>query len=272
MSDLPPKNHNNPPLSPYELSLKEIEDLYGEAVHWLDGSKVDSAPLAEGVGKLLVSLRDAAKKADEARIAEKKPYDDAITEIQSRYLPLIGDTKTVKGKTVLAIDACKKALAPWLQKIDDEKKAIAEKARLEAEEKARLAREAFERLREQEERADAPPPEDDEGLPDSPPSAGPTLEERAAAEALFQDAKDAQIQASVAAKDTARVSGGGKRSISLRTSYKAEITDYTAFVRHLWVAHKISMKEYLDTKAKELVDSGGRGIPGVNVIEVKTAV
>src|SRR3546814_17902616 len=36
--------------------------------------------------------------------------------------------------------SCKKALAPWLQKLDDEKKAIAEAARKEAEEKIAAAR------------------------------------------------------------------------------------------------------------------------------------
>ena len=50
---------------------------------------------------------------------ENEPFD-LKAEVQARYAPLIGNTKAVKGKTVLAADACKAALAPWLMAVEAE--------------------------------------------------------------------------------------------------------------------------------------------------------
>jgi hypothetical protein len=136
--------HNNPPEpTPFEKISEEIETLYGEARLWLDGEPVATQGQADGIAKLLNMIRDAAKRADLLRVAENKPFDDGKAEVQRRYAALIADTKGMKGKTTIATDACKKALAPWLDKLDREMKAEAERLRLAAEEKARVAQEAI---------------------------------------------------------------------------------------------------------------------------------
>src|SRR3546814_6319433 len=44
---------------------------------------------ADAVGKLLDMIRQAKKAADEQRVIEKKPYDDAAKAVQTKYKPLI---------------------------------------------------------------------------------------------------------------------------------------------------------------------------------------
>ena len=102
--------HNSEP-TPFRQSREEIEALFVEAGHWLDGSGVQSEADATAVSKLLDLLRQAEKRADERRKEEAEPHDKAKAEIQARYGALIGNTKTVKGKAILAMECCKKALA-----------------------------------------------------------------------------------------------------------------------------------------------------------------
>jgi hypothetical protein len=52
-------------------------------------------------------LRKARKDADEARVAEKKPHDDAAKAVQAKWTPLL-------DKCELAETTAKKALAPYL--------------------------------------------------------------------------------------------------------------------------------------------------------------
>lgn len=227
--------------SPFELSKETIEDLYAEAQNWLDGEPVSTQEQADEIQKLLRMIQAAEKEADERRIAENKPFDDGKAEVQARYAPLIANTKTVKGMTVLAIDACKKALAPWLIKVDEENRRKAEEARREAEEKHRLAIEAM-RQRD-----------------------GVDLEASARAEALVREAKDAEAEARRAGNAKASAKGEG-RAVTLRDKYTPEITDYTAFARHVWLAHRPDMENFLSIQAAKIVASGvHNGIPGVTV-------
>jgi hypothetical protein len=117
--------------------------LFEEAKNWLDGEPIATQGQADMVQKLLRDIQAAEKEADERRTTENEPFDAGKAEVQARYAPLIANTKTTKGLTVLAVDACKKALAPWLIKIDNENRAKAEALRKEAEEKQRIAMEAM---------------------------------------------------------------------------------------------------------------------------------
>lgn len=239
---------NNPPLSPYEAVAKTIDDLYAECGLWLDGAVVDSQSLADGIGNLIALLRAAATKADAARIAEKKPLDEQIEEIQSRYNLLIGDTKKVKGKAIRAIEACKAALQPWL---DAERRRIdaeARKAREEAEAATRRAQEAIRA-------ADAA-----------------NLAEREKAEELIQEAKRADAVATKASKQTAMAGGQFGRSVSLRTEWVTEITDARAFARYVWSEHHDEIASILPEIAKRLVAQGKREMPGCIIAEMKKAV
>ena len=231
--------HNNPPLTPFEEAQAEIDGLYDEACGWLDGEAVNRQELADGISELLNLIRKHRKKADDARKTENKPFDDGKAEVQARYNPLL-------KKADLAMETCKKALVPWLDKLDREKKEAAEKARLEAEEKARAAQEAFQT------------------------SAPDNLEEREKAEALLADAKAADTAANKAARDTAKTSGGVGKAVSLRTTYKPILHDPFAAAKHYWQTDRKSIEDLLLSLAGKDVRNGKREIPGFEVIEQKT--
>ena len=58
MNQIATIGHNSPPLTPFEIVSKKIDDLYGEAKLWLDGSVVDSENFAEGATEALRALTD----------------------------------------------------------------------------------------------------------------------------------------------------------------------------------------------------------------------
>lgn len=244
----PAAGHNNPP-SPFDEVKAKIEGLYDEAKNWLDGEPVATQGQADGINKLIVMIREAAAEADDLRKTENKPFDDGKAAVQARYAPLIADTKSVKGKTVLALEAAKKALTPWLDKLDREKREAEAKARKEADEAAAKAAEAF-RLSDQ---AD--------------------LAAREEAEKLAEEAKQKEIAARQAANVKVIAKGGTGRGTGLRSYYTPEITDATAFARYVWQNHREEMAEFLQAIAKRLVDQQhDRTLPGVTIHEERKAV
>ncbi|MCD1645214.1 hypothetical protein [Aurantimonas coralicida] len=242
--------HNRPPEAideeptPFDLSRQEIDALYEEATHWLDGEPIESQEVANKVAKLMADIRAAAKTADERRKAENEPFDKGKAEVQSWYNPLI---QKERGKADLALSTCKKALAPFLQKQEDEKRRVEAAARAEAE---RLRQEAEEKVR---------------------AASGADLAKKAEAEAALSLAKSADKVANRAAKDRAGAFGGA-RAASLRTRYRAEITDMREFARFVWVNHLPELEEFLQRIAQQRVDGKSRDIPGVTVVEQKVAV
>ena len=245
------RGHNNPPSlveevepTPFEMSEVEIGDLYAEAKNWLDGEPVTTQSVADEISKLIDKLRAAANQADARRIAEKKPLDDAVAEIQARYNPLIEENKKANryGKAYLAINMAKQALAPYLQKLEDEQKAAADAARKIADEKLRVAQEAL--------RA----------------SQVADLEKRESAEALIREAEKAEAVATKAENSKAHATGG-TRAIGLRSVWRAEMVDASPFAKYVWLDHRPELTEFLETLASKLVLGGKRSLPGVNVIE-----
>lgn len=225
--------------SPFELSQEAIEDLYSEAKLWMDGQPISSQEHADDVQRLMRLIQAAEKEADERRKEEARPHDEAKAEIQTCYNALIGNTKTVKGKTVLAIEACKKALTPWLRKVEEENQRKAEEARAEAAEKQRLAMEAMQ--------------------------ARNTLEDAERAEALAKEAKQAEAEARRAGNAKAAAKGEG-RAVTMRDYYAPEITDHTAFARFIWTERQDEMRAFLASQATQLVAAGRHsGLPGVTV-------
>lgn len=232
---------NNPP-SPYDLVKEKIDGLYDEAKLWLDGESITSQEQADEIQKLMRLIQAAEKEADEARKDEAKPHDDAKAAIQERYNLLIGKTKSVTGKTVKAVDACKKALAPWLQKLEEERLEREAAAKKEAEAAAQAAMEAMRQR------------------------TGDNLEQSERAEQLVKDAKAAEAVARRIGNEKATAKGFG-RAASLRTSYVAEVTDYTAFARYVWQHHKVELSSFLDDLARQIVARGNHKIDGVTVRE-----
>ncbi|MFK4060767.1 hypothetical protein [Brucella anthropi] len=232
---------NNPP-SPYNLVKDKIDGLYDEAKLWLDGESITSQEQADEIQKLMRLIQAAEKEADEARKDEAKPHDDAKTAIQERYNLLIGKTKSVTGKTVKAVEACKKALAPWLQKLEEERLEREAAAKKEAEAAAQAAMEAMRQR------------------------TGDNLEQSERAEQLVKDAKAAEAVARRIGNEKATAKGFG-RAASLRASYVAEVTDYTAFARYVWQHHKVELSSFLDDLARQIVARGNHKIDGVTVQE-----
>lgn len=231
--------HNQPPEpTPFDLSKDTIEGLFEEAKGWLDGEPIASQEQADDLQKLLRMIQAAEKEADARRIAENEPFDAGKAEVQARYAPLIANTKSQKGMTVLAIETCKKALAPWLLKVDEENRRLAAIAKAEADEKQRIAREAMQHRQ--------------------------TLEDAERAEALVKQAKDAEAAARAADRTKAQAKGEG-RAVGLRDYYTPEISDATAFARHVWLTHRPDMERFLQTMAERLVAGGARTLPGVTV-------
>lgn len=230
--------HNAPPA--YEAFSIHIEDLLLEARNHLDGEAIQSQAQADAIGSLLDKIRTASKDADKARAAEKKPHDDAAKAVQAKWKPLIDKCDT-------ATDACKKALAPYLKRVEEEKRAKEEAARREAEEKARIAAEAVRQA-----------PLDD-------------LTAREAAEELERAAKEAEKAANKASKDGARVAGGA-RATTLRTYYHPELVTPSDALRHYVQTRPDDVKAFLLRLAEVDVREGKRTIPGFNVVAEERVV
>lgn len=229
---------NNPP--PVEVHGMGINDLYDEAKNFLDGEPIASQEQADSIGKLLGLIRDAEKAAEAQRKEEAKPFDDGKKAVQAAWKPLL-------DKCQLASEACKKTLAPWLKKLDDEQRAAAKKAREEAEEAARKAHQAMTSAR------------DDD------------LEGQQIAREMQEHAEAAHKLASRADKAKANVAGTG-RAIGLRSYFHAEIVDRRALLNHYAKTRPDDLEAWLQDQAQRDVSAGVRHIPGVNVTEERRAV
>ena len=237
--------HNNPP-SPFEEIKQKIEDLYGEAKNFADGEPIANEGQAETVSLLISHLREAAKAADKTRKDENKPFDDGKAEVQARYNPLIAETKAITGKAPLAIELCKSALQPWLQKKADEQAERERIAREQAEQAEREKREALAK------RTDS-------------------LEDAEQAEAAIRHADAAVATARSVAKDRPNVRGAGaKRAIGLQKTECPEMTDASQAMTHYWTTQRGDCEAMLLTFAERDVRAGKSPIPGFVIREKKT--
>ncbi len=243
--------HNNPPeATTFETIKGELEDLRIEAGNFLDGQPIASQAEADALGLMLSKVLAAAGKADKARVAEKKPHDDAANEVQERYNTLIGKTKAVTGVAVRMETAIKSALTVWLKKVADEQEA----ARLEAE---RVARET---------QAQAE-------LSIASTHDTPDIDERDAALRDVDVARQAAIDLGVANRAKAQVQGE-TRAIGLRSTFHPEITDRIEALKY-YKENRLS--EYIDGLeamvlgfARDDIRAGKRsGIPGIEIVETK---
>jgi hypothetical protein len=187
------------------------------------------------VSKLLDELRKASKDADSARTVEKKPHDDAAKVVQKRWKPLL-------DRCDVAAQVCKDALRPYLQRQEAEKR--------EAE---RVAREEADLLREEAQTAMRAADATD-------------LEAREAAEAAVTAAKRAEAAATKAEADRAQAKGGA-RATTLRTVWRAELTDIREACRHYWAANPAAFGPLMRQLAEQDVRAGKRQVPGFAITE-----
>lgn len=229
---------NSPPEpTPFESAAKAVNDIYDEAKLWIDGAVVDSQDLADGITNLKNTILKAKQLAEASKGVEKRPHLDANIEIEARYKPLI-------AKADLAIDACKKANAPWLIKVDQENKRIALEAAQKAEAERKAAEEAM--------RA----------------SSGTNFTERAEAEELAKRAKEAEAEAARAARAKPLSGGVVGRRDGLVTVYTATMTERRDALKHFAATRPIELTEWLQSMADAHVRTGAHTadeLPGFKI-------
>ena len=232
---------NQPPLTPFEKLRHEVADLYMEAKNWLDGAAIETRGQADSLSTLINLIRDSRKRADEVRKIENKPFDEGKAEVQARYNAIFKNCD-------IATDTCKRALEPWLKKEAAAKEAAAAEARRIADEQTRAAQEAIRAANLD------------------------NLAEREAAEEKLQAAKRAGTEAKRAERDTARAGIGIGRATSLRSVWKATMTDSSAAASWYWNVNRQAIETCLQSLADADVRSGKRDIPGFTIEETKVAV
>lgn len=232
-----------PELIAYEAHRINIEGLYEEAVNWMDGEPIASQEQADQVQTLMRMIQEAEAAAEVQRKADAKPFDDGKAEVQARYNPLIADAKNKQpGKCAKAIDACKKALAPWLTKLRAEQERVAEAARAEAQRKAEEAAHAVRAA-----------------------NAQNNLAAREIAEALVAEAASSNRAAGRAEAVRPSASGYG-RAAGLRDQWSPVLTDGVVALRHYWTERRSELEAFALTLAKQDVQAGKRQIPGFDVV------
>lgn len=229
--------------TPFDLVSEDASAWLDEARNYADGQPVTTQGQADDVSRIMEGLRNAARAADEARKAENRPHDEARAAVQEKYAPLFAAPKNTRpGRVYVALDALEAVLAPYLTRLDDEKREAEAKARALAQAKAEEARQAL-----------------------SAAAAG-DLEAREAAEAKAEEAARAARDAVRAGSDKAHARGGA-RAVGLRTRWVAQITDAQAAARHYWRINPDAFNALLQKLADGDVRSGKRSIPGFDVRE-----
>jgi len=220
------QGHNHPPAeAAFGIHIDELFTLLSDA---LSGRPVESDEQEEAIDALFADFHKAWKDSDAARAAEKKPHDDASKAVQAKWKPIVD--KADRGKK-----ACLDALTPYRQAKQRAKDEAARKAREEAAERERVAREALQTS-------------DD-------------------LETKFQ----AEQQLEAAKKLTAVANKIDRAPTGLRTFWEAEITDRTAALKH----YLTQQPEVFVALIQELADRDARGArpqrPGITYHERKKA-
>jgi len=231
--------HNLPPhLVTYEAIKANVESVYEEAQHWLNGDEIENAAQAAAVDQLLDMIKDAEDAAEAARKAEKDPLDVQIADIQGRFNPLIGTLKNAPGLTTRAKAACLAALTKWREHLGKIKRDEAERLRKEAEAKAEEAAAAVRAAQ-----------------------ASSDLGAREAAEALVQEAAQTAQQAT-------RMEKG---PTGLRTTWRPVLVDPGAALKHYAGTRGEEIKALLMDLAAKDCREGRRSVPGFEYVEEKRA-
>ncbi len=235
-TDIAGVGHNQPPEPPYIAIFTEIDDLYEEAKNFADGEAISSQEMHDAIEKLYDGLHDAGKRADALRVEEKKPLDEKVAAVQSRYNPYI---QPKRGKVDLAKSTLGALLAPWRKKVADEK--AAEAATKAAE--AAAAKEAAEAAIR---------------------SSSGNLGAREYAEELLADAK--KLERGAKRADKAATTGLGLRSV-----WNVNIVDEEKALEWAYLLAPGDFMALALSMAEEKVRGGVRSIDGFSIVEDKVA-
>ena len=236
----PPAGDNAPPPDPFEVRVKAIDDLYGEAKLWMDGQPVADQDMADGVANLIKLLRKERDGAEEDKKAETRPHLDIVNAIRGKWKPY--ETKCER-----AIDSCKRALLPWSQKLRDEQEMI----RRAAEQAAAIAI-----AKRQQAEATANPVVLEE------------MEAVAEMQAVEMDARQTLDQARKLNPGSGSKELG--RAVSIRQKPVPVIIDRKACMTHYWQTRKEEVCQFLLTLAIEDIRLKRPCPPGIRIDMVDT--
>ena len=230
-----------PNISQFEALTIDVDDLLLEARNWCDGEEAATQAQVDEIARLIDELNDRAKLLDAERVAEKKPLDDQIDAIQTRYNVYIAPLKNKKpGKIPSAVDALNAAKRPFLVALEKELEAQREAARKEAQ---RLADEAAAAAR---------------------AAVASDLAARDEVEAKVEQAEAAAAAAKAAEKTKAHAFGTG-RAQGLRTRVVAEITDMNAAIRFYWAENPKAFHDLTQSLADQDARANRRAAEGKGV-------
>ena len=244
-NDLPPRDHNGPPLVDPDLlaqSRQKVEDFAAAGKAWLDLGEITTDEQAQDLADFIAGANKVSKRIDEARVAAKRPYDDAAKGVQALFKPLVDiiDLSVVRVKPL--------QLA-WIKK---------KQAKIDAEqaEKRRLAEEA--RIAAENAAARAAVTNDIAG--------------EIEAEALRKQADELEKAGSKDIRAQVQSASGGGRTMSLRVRKEAEIVDINNLFRHYRAHPEVAatLKRLADADIRAR-DWDGKDIPGTRTIEKETA-
>jgi hypothetical protein len=132
--DLVPMGDNLPPPDNSFEGLRDaIEPLSKEAEERIKGPAIENQDEADRFGNLADRLSELWKLADKQRKEERRPHDEAITEIQKKWAPLLVMAETYKNLKY-------RILTPWLKRQEEAQKKEAEAAAAAGEPAAAEAR------------------------------------------------------------------------------------------------------------------------------------
>lgn len=217
---------NNPPPDIFD----EIDDLFQTAKDFADGVAIDSEQMHDTISKIRDQIHELGKRADELRVEEKKPHDDAAKAVQAKYKPHLAKVDQAKA-------ALGDLLAAWRKRVADEKAA---EARRKQEDAARLAAEAQAAIQ----------------------ATSGNLSARVEAEELLAHARDTEKAAN-------RASKAATTGLGLRTVWRAELTDEAAALDHYYPLYREAFIELVCGYAAADVRGGMRAVPGFRVFSEK---
>jgi hypothetical protein len=232
---------NNPPEpTPIDAAKDTLADLTLEAQNWFDGAEVENQAQADEVSRIIDAARKAGKAFDGERKTAKQPHMDAAKAVDAEWKPLIDGAERVAT-------VGKAALTPFLMAQEAEKRAREAEARRVAEEAAAVARKAAQ-------------------------EAQNTFAGAVARDEAIERAEAAQAEADAAARAKANAKGQGvARALSLRTTYRATVTDRRALLNHVALTRPDDLTSFLEQWAATAVRTGTRSLPGVEIHEEKVA-
>lgn len=247
--DLPTTPLSN--MAPDDDSLEGIRDaidaIMAEVKQSLEGGQVQSEAAANKVSNLANRLSDLSKRAETARVAEKEPHLRAGREIDDKWKPVIEKAGVYKR--------LKSLCESYLFRKREEKAREEAEARARAEKAAREAQEAADAA------AAAAAEADNEEAEALAAKAADEAREKEAAAAIARTEADAVAARTVTA-------GTHGRGVHLRTVTELEIEDRDAMLAHFKDREEIT--EVL-MKLARASHKAGIAVPGLKVNKVSKA-